>query len=179
MAYNAVDPACQGQGLGRIMIEARKEALLQLSGSHKKELGGIFVECNDPAKIKPEDDVMDPAKRIAMFEGMGARMISIDYIQPPLAHGAEKCDTIRLLAYPHPVTGLYPSKDEIKDYLTGIYTELAKYAGCLPGQNPDFIKSMQQLDALPDDKLFLPRTQPVPEKKSPPPAPPKSHPPRP
>lgn len=159
LAYNAVDPAFQGQGLGRIMVEARERAMQELAQQRGKTLGGTFVECNDPAKINPDEDVMDPKKRIAIFEGMGARVLNIDYVQPPLQVGGEKCDTLKLLAYPNPVTGKYPTKDEVRDYLTGIYTELAEYAGCPPEKNPDFIRSMKQLEALPEKDLILPPTK--------------------
>ncbi|MBU6475964.1 MAG: GNAT family N-acetyltransferase [Alphaproteobacteria bacterium] len=154
LAYNAVAPKFQGHGLGRMMVEARKAALLDLAKSCGKPLGGVFIECNDPAKITPREDVMDPAVRIKMFERWGAIVLPIDYVQPPLEDGGSKCDTLKLLAYPHPGTGKYPTKDEIKDYLTGIYTELEKYAGCPPTENPDYIKSVAQLEKLDLDGFY-------------------------
>ena len=158
LAYNAVAPQFQGQGLGRTMVDARKMALLELAKSKGKTLGGVFIECNDPAKITPEEDVMDPAVRIKMFEKWGAKMLPIDYVQPPLETGGEKCDALKLLAYPHPETGAYPTKGEIKAYLTGIYTELAKYAGCPPEENPDYIKTVKQIDNLESGKnIQLPK----------------------
>ena len=148
LAYNAVSPDFQGQGLGRIMVEARKTALLDLAKAYGNKLGGVFIECNDPAKITPAEDVMDPATRIKMFEKWGAKVLPIHYVQPPLEHGGEKCDALKLLAYPHPKTGKYPTPEAIKGFITGIYTELAKYAGCEPQDNPDYIKTMQQIDAM-------------------------------
>lgn len=148
LAYNAVSPDYQGQGLGRTMVDARKAALLDLAKANGNKLSGVFIECNDPAKITPDEDVMDPATRIKMFERWGAVTLPIDYIQPPLETGGAKCDTLKLLAYPHPETGAYPSKDGIKAYLTGIYTELAKYAGMPHHENPDYLRSVDQLDQL-------------------------------
>jgi GNAT superfamily N-acetyltransferase len=148
LAYNAVSPDFQGQGLGRTMVEARKAALLDIAGACGKPLGGVFIECNDPAKISREEDVMDPATRIRMFEKWGALTLPIDYVQPPLEVGSNKCDTLKLLAYPHPKTGKYPSKSEIQGFLNGIYTELAKYSGMKPAENPDYINSIGQLDQL-------------------------------
>jgi len=168
LAYNAVSPAAQGQGLGRTMVEARKAALLDLAKAKGSTLGGTFIECNDPAKVSPEEDVMDPAVRIKMFERWGAVMLPVDYVQPPLEEGGEKCDTLKLLAYPHPETGKYPTKEEIKGYLTGIYTELAKYAGMPPEQNPDYLKSVEQLDRTDFDAFYkkelAARQQPKPPK---------------
>ncbi len=150
LAYNAVVPQFQGHGLGRTMVDARKAALLDFAKAHGKPLGGVFIECNDPAKITREQDVMDPAVRIKMFEKWGAVALPIDYVQPPLEDGGNKCDTMKLLAYPHPETGKYPTKEEIKGYLTGIYTELAKkYAVYVaPEENPDYVRSVEQLDKL-------------------------------
>ena len=158
LAYNAVSPDFQGQGLGRTMVDARKAALLDLAKANGNKLGGVFIECNDPAKITPAEDVMDPATRIKMFEKWGARILPIDYVQPPLEHGAAKCDTLKLLAYPHPKTGKYPTPEAIKGFITGIYTELAKYAGCPPQDNPDYLKTMQQLDAM--KPLVAPKQKP-------------------
>lgn len=158
LAYNAVAPAFQGQGLGHTMVDARKMALLEVAKSKGNKLGGVFIECNDPAKVPPEKDVMDPAKRIALFKKWGALVLPIDYVQPPLETGGEKCDALKLLAYPHPETGKYPTKAEIKNFLTGIYTELAKYAGCPPEENPDYLKAVRQIDAMePVKKVSLPK----------------------
>ena len=148
LAYNAVSPKFQGHGLGRTMVDARKEALLDFAKTKGKALGGVFIECNDPAKVSAEEDVMDPTVRINIFEKWGAVVLPIDYVQPPLETGGERCSTLKLLAYPHPQTGHYPTKDEIKAYLTGIYTELAKYSGHPPEKDPDYNKSVQQLEAL-------------------------------
>lgn len=148
LAYIVTAPQFQGQGLGRIMNEANNGALVDHATAKGKQIGGIFFEVNDPAKIKPEDDVMDPTKRIEMYKKWGAIMLPIDYIQPPLAVGAPTCTTLKLMAYRHPETGQYPTKDAIKGYITGIYTELAEFAGCAPKDNPDYINIMKQIDAM-------------------------------
>lgn len=149
LAYIVTAPTFQGKGLGRAMNEANNYALLQFAKNKSAQLGGIFFEVNDPAKIKPEDDVMDPSKRIAMYKKWGATMIPIDYVQPPLAVGAPACTTLKLMAYRHPETGQYPSKDAVKGYITGIYTELEAYSGHKVSENPDYIRTMKQIDAMP------------------------------
>lgn len=154
LAYLATAPSFRDQGLGRTMNNANNEALLEFSGRMGKKLKGIFLECNDPAKIAPENDVMNPTTRIKIYEKWGAVVLPIDYIQPPLETGGAKCDTLKLLAYPHPDTGKYPTKSEIKAYLTGIYTELAEYAGMPPEKNPDYLESLRQLDKLDLSKFY-------------------------
>lgn len=155
LAYNAVSPNAQGQGLGRTMVDARKMALVDFARAKNKPLGAVVIECNDPAKVKPEDDVMDPAVRIRMFEKWGARVVPIDYVQPPLEPGGDKCDTLKLLAYPHPVTGQYPTPAELKAYITGIYKELEANSPMPVEQNPDYIRTVKQLDAMPQGKPFF------------------------
>lgn len=148
LAYNAVSPDFRGQGLGRTMVEARKTALLDLAKAYGNPLGGVFIECNDPAKISREQDVMDPATRIKLFEKWGALTLPVNYIQPPLEAGMEKSDALKLLAYPHPRTGKYPTKAEIKGFVTGIYTELAKHMRAKPAEDADYIRLIQKIDQL-------------------------------
>jgi hypothetical protein len=157
LAYLVTAPEFQGKGLGRTLNDANNGALIDFAQGNKQPLGGIFLECNDPAKIKAEDDVMDPQKRIDMYKKWGAVVLPIDYVQPPLEYGGAKCDTLKLMAYPHPVTGQYPSKTAIKGYVSGLYEELAVYAGMAPKDNPDYIRMMQQIDAMPALKAQPPK----------------------
>ena len=159
LAYIVTAPAFMTQGLGSTLNDANNHALLQFAKNKKSQLKGIFLECNDPAKVSAQEDVMDPAVRIKIFEKWGAIVLPIDYVQPPLEKGAAKCDTLKLLAYPHPETGQYPTPEAIKAYITGIYTELAKYAGCSPKNNPDYTKTIKQINAL--------KPLPAPKKKPP------------
>ena len=158
LAYIVTAPKFQGKGLGRAMNEANNYALMQFAKNKGTSIKGIFFEVNDPDKIKPEDDVMDPTKRIEMYKKWGAIVLPIDYIQPPLAFGAPKCETLKLMAYRHPETGEYPTKEAIKAYITGIYAELAECAGHPPDENPDYIKIIKQIDAM--KPLSAPKQKP-------------------
>ena len=119
LAYNAIDPKYQQMGLGRLMVKGRIEGLQQLAAKNGQTLQSVMIEVNDPAKIKPEDDSMDPAKRVALFEKWGARQIPVPYVQPPLAPGLEKCDTLLLMAYPQ--NGKYPDAKGVGAFVAGIY----------------------------------------------------------
>jgi hypothetical protein len=149
LGYLATNPAYQGMGYGRKMDAHFRETALHRAQQNGHELGGIFLECNLPGT---EPDVMDPVVRIAMYKKWGAAELPIFYKQPPLEKGADGLE-LRLLVEPHPVTGKYPTMAAIKGYLNGIYTELQEYAGCPPEKNPDYLKSMQQLDKLGDAGL--------------------------
>lgn len=146
MRYNAVDPAYRNDGFGRVMLEARKQALLQRAEACGKPLQGIFVQVNDPAKITSEQDNMDPALRIKIFEKWGARQVPFDCLLPPLVPGAEKCDFLKLLSYPHPRSGQYPGVEAVKAYMSAIYQNLDPAQP--PQQNPDFHEVLRRIDAM-------------------------------
>lgn len=170
MAYVAIDPKYRSEGLGHVMVEARKQALLNAAKRHGKSLGGVFLECNDPTKVKPEDDSFDPATRIKIFQKWGAEIIPIDYVQPSLSVGDAKSDYMNLLAYPHPTTGKYPTPGEIHGFIYGIYKACAKYSGVLPEQDADYKAIKAQIDAMPQGIPFSKRNPAAEAKKPTPPA---------
>jgi len=148
LAYNAIAPEFRNEGLGRVMVEARKQALLGMAKKNGNPLKGVFIECNDPDKVTPEEDCMDPALRLKIFQKWGAKVMPIDYVQPALTKESEKCEKLKLLAYPHPESGEYPAPDGIKGFVNGIYNELARHNGSTPSEDPDRIRIMAQIDAL-------------------------------
>jgi GNAT superfamily N-acetyltransferase len=150
LGYLATAPQFQGQGLGRAMDMMNRQSLLQAAKARGKKLKGVFLECNPPGT---PNDVMDPVRRIAMYEKWGAITLPIFYRQPPLAKGVGGIE-LKLLAEPHPVTGKYPSKEAIKGYLKEIYTELKEFAGCPPEKNPDYLKSIAELDQLDLEQFY-------------------------
>jgi GNAT superfamily N-acetyltransferase len=119
LGYLATDPQYQGQGLGKKMDALFRTTALEQAQKRGQKLGGIFLECNP---VGTRGDVMDPAVRIAMYKKWGAIALPIFYKQPPLELGVGGLE-LRLLVESHPKTGRYPSIDDIKTYLTGIYTE--------------------------------------------------------
>lgn len=125
MRYNVVTPAARKNNLGSIMVSLRKEMLLNMAHEENLNLQGIFVHCNDPERISKEDDVIDPALRIAIFEKMGAIRVPVKCILPPLLENEPVCDFMILMAYPHPLTGTYPSKSAIISHMKAIYANLA------------------------------------------------------
>lgn len=121
LAYNAIDPNHREAGLGKLLVDSRIESLKERAAAHGNVLGGAFIECNDPTKVAIEDDVMDPSKRLAIFQKWGARVVPIDYIEPPIRKDEVYSDTLLLLNYP--VDGKYAGKAVIEDYLRAIYKD--------------------------------------------------------
>ena len=141
MAYNAIRPTCQGGGLGHAMVDARIEAFQNLADQRGEDLRGIFLEVNDPAQVKAEDDSFDPAKRLAIFKKWGAQEVAINYIQPALDEDKAKFDKLMLLSYPTR-EGVRPDADAVHDFL------YALYKGCgykHPEKDADFIHMKAEL----------------------------------
>lgn len=104
MAYNAIHKDYQGQGLGRLLLEARQEALEGIAALKGRSLKGLFAEAQDPKK-PGKNDIFDPTKRIETFARWGAEIVPIHYVQPALAlaEGEEnkgKSKNLLLLSYP-------------------------------------------------------------------------------
>lgn len=139
LAYNAIDPRHRDKGMGKLMVDSRIESLKAMAAAQGKKLEGVFIEVNDPTKVVPEDDSMDPRKRISIFEDWGARRIPIDYVQPPLSPEGDYNDTMLLMNYP--LDGVYADKKVVEQYLRGIYREFRSE------KQPDedyFFKKMQK-----------------------------------
>lgn len=144
LAYNAIDPKYQQMGLGKLMVKGRIDGLRQLAAEDGQKLACAVIEVNDPAKVRPEDDSMDPAKRAAIFERWGARRIPVTYVQPALAVGEEKGRSSMLMAYP--VDGEYPAPEAVKGFIRGIW-EANNNGPVDYRQDPDYLTSMKELDA--------------------------------
>jgi hypothetical protein len=142
LAYNAVSPKLQGGGFGKMMVQGRIKGLQELAAEGGQELQSVIIEVNNPAKVRPEDDSMDPAKRIALFEKWGAKLIPVDYVQPPLGPGLEKSRNSLLMAYP--LNGRYPDGDQVAAFVTGIWQAHKEFAGDFEN-DPDYKATIQEL----------------------------------
>ena len=149
LAYNAIAPEAREKGLGKIMVQSRIQSLKDLAAASDRTLAGVFVDVNDPSKIRAEDDGMDPVKRLQIFTNWGAVRTPVDYVQPPLEAGGNYCDTMLLLNYP--VDGRYADRHAIEMFLRSMYRE------CRQNQRPEedyFFRQMKtQLDAAPESAM--------------------------
>lgn len=119
LAYNAVAPDLQGGGFGKMMVQGRIKGLQQLASESGQELQSVVIEVNNPAKVRPEDDSMDPKTRIAIFEKWGAKVVPVEYVQPPLGPGLAKSRNSLLMVYP--LNGDYPNAEQVGAFVTGIW----------------------------------------------------------
>ncbi len=119
MAYNAIRPECQRQGLGRFLVNERIKAFEGVSKSKGHDLKAIFLEVNNPDKVETCGDSMDPKLRKATFEAWGARTVDVDYVQPALSTDKGKCKELMLMAYP--VNSAYPTPKITEHFLHALY----------------------------------------------------------
>lgn len=160
LAYVAIAPEYQQMGLGRLMVQGRIKGLEALAADSGQTLKSVIIEVNDPAKVRPEDDSMDPAKRVALFEKWGARKIPVPYVQPALAEGQEKCHTVMLMAYP--LGGQYPQAEGVKAFVEGIYAANNNGPVDYP-EDPDFRSTQAAIDSwggFGPDAAVLPAAKP-------------------
>ena len=141
LAYHAVHPDARGQGIGRPLFESLRSVFRERAAHDKGRLRAVFSDINDPAKVSRQDDVFDPAKRVAIFEKWGARRVPIDYVQPALASDKGKGENMLLLSYPDD-NGYFPSPDLIASFLRAMY---AGYGLEDPVDDDDYSNMMAQL----------------------------------
>lgn len=158
LAYNAISPEHQGGGIGKVLVQSRINSLKDMAAAKGKKLDGAFIEVNDPRQVKPEDDSMDPLKRISLFTKWGARLVPIDYAQPPLSDDGAHCEQLLLMSYP--VDGKYASRNAIEKFLRGIYKE--GRVNHRPETDPVFVRMVHELKNLPDSALPDPKETVVP-----------------
>lgn len=144
LAYNAIAPEHRERGLGKILVQSRIQSLKKLAKKAGKELGGVFIEVNDPKKVSPETDSMDPAKRVKIFQEWGAVPVPIDYVQPPVALEGCYCESLMLMNYP--LDGKYAGKKEVEGFLRGIFREFR--SDRKPDQDYFFKKMKKELDGV-------------------------------
>jgi hypothetical protein len=146
--YTVISPKYEAPGLEQAMMDTATEALQELSKKNGGQMQSVFLETNNPAKMENDDDRNEATARLQMLQSLGAKSVAVNFIEPPLAEGADKTDTYTLVAYPGK-TGFLPSKDQVKDVITGLYTGLADCAGCAPKDNPDYTSIISQIDNAP------------------------------
>jgi hypothetical protein len=162
LAYNAISPEHRESGLGKLMVQSRIESMQKMAQARGKTLAGVFIECNDPLKVSPDMDSMDPSKRIQIFESWGARQIPIDYVQPPVSQDGYYYDRLVLLNYP--LDGKYAGKKCVEAFLRAIYrdervdqidsTGTAPMRRVLRAEDDHYFREMKkQLDAATLDDL--------------------------
>lgn len=90
LTYLVVAPDERGRGIGKLLID---DALATLA-----DAPAVYGEVNDPETQRREPSET-AWQRLAMFERWGARLVELAYVQPSLAPGLPRDETLRLVAW--------------------------------------------------------------------------------
>nr|WP_294056663.1 GNAT family N-acetyltransferase [Sphingomonas sp.] len=95
--YLYVEPEARGRGHLRRLVETISATIAEMAESPARPL--IFIEQNDPFAMSAEAYArdseftgLDQLDRLRIWARMGARIVDIDYIQPPLSPGQQPDD---------------------------------------------------------------------------------------
>lgn len=146
LGYTIVSPKYDAPGLEQAMMDTITEALQDISKKNGGQMQAIFMETLNPAKVDNDDDRNDAVERLKMLQSLGAKLVNINFVEPPVCEGGDPNADLHLIAYPGKA-GFQPSTQQVKDVVTGLYTGQAENAGCAPNDNPDYLSVMKQIDA--------------------------------
>jgi hypothetical protein len=144
--YTVIAPKWESPDLEQALIDTTAEGLQALSRKNGGKMNAIFIEAPNPAKAENDDDAQAASERLKLLQSFGAKLVNINFIEPPLYEGADKNEGLKLLSYSGKAGG-DPSAQQVKDFVTGIYTGLAECAGCAPKDNPDYNNAIREIDA--------------------------------
>jgi hypothetical protein len=122
MAYNAIAPIARGNGLGKLMVDLRRQAFQEMAEDCDHELRGIYLEINDPEQVDAQEDSYSPEQRERLFKRWGALHVPINYIQPALAGNQKPFERVKLMCYPLANPDV-PTFSDVKRFLDAIYHE--------------------------------------------------------
>ena len=149
LGYTVINQEYKTPELDQAMMDTCTEGLQDLSKKNGGKMQSVFIEVDNPAKMEDDDARFIAVERLRSMQSMGAKLVNIDFVEPPLYEGGDKNEALRLLAYPGKA-GFLPDAQEVKDVITGLYTGLAECAGMAPKDNPDYKSAMQQIDSATD-----------------------------
>lgn len=151
--YVVVAPHYRGQGLARCMFEQGLAVVRAWERASGGPVRSVLAETDDPNKVPPEQDSIEPRQRLMLLQRMGWRIVDVPYTQPELIPGRGRDDHLLLIAAPRPgcPEDRLPAT-AIRDFLTEFYTAFGVKD---PEADPDFRRSV---DAMPGEHapLILP-----------------------
>ncbi len=148
LIYLIVDERVRRGGIARLLIdEGVKMIVAHLKKVEKVKVKNLFFESNNP--LKTEVDNFDPQTRLRIFTRLGARMVPVTYVQPPLEEGMGEVDNLLLLSFcQFNATGGSVPAEDIKAFLKTFYCALNP----ANKDHPALRRMESQLDYTSDDE---------------------------
>ena len=146
--YLVADRAVRGRGVGRLLVDARKDVL----DTEARRLGheacrGVFIEVDHPDRAPvhfsaiERETAFDGWARLGLFDHLGFRRVAVPYVQPPLAPDKQAIDYLDLLFEPWAATAQANARiptSWILDTLEVIWTAWT------PELAPNYLASLRQ-----------------------------------
>jgi GNAT superfamily N-acetyltransferase len=105
--YLVVRKDRHGQGVGRLLVDARRAQLDDLARqAGQAACRGVFIEADNPRRtpaalqLQERETAMDTVARLQLFAHLGFRRVDMEYIQPALGHGKQPVTYLDLLFAP-------------------------------------------------------------------------------
>jgi GNAT superfamily N-acetyltransferase len=105
--YLVVRKDRHGQGLGRLLVDARRAELDHLARqAGQTACRGVFIEADNPQRtpealqLRERQTAMDAVTRLRVFAHLGFRRVDMAYVQPSLGSGKQPVTYLDLLFAP-------------------------------------------------------------------------------
>lgn len=141
LIYLAVNQKFRRCGIGRTIMIEGSELLRDLIVKDGGEIHHLYFETHIPT-YSDEPDSINPAERVRSFAQWGARLIPINYIQPPLT---KNCAAIK-----HLMLALLPLKGHKQDNISAsdLCFFLKEFYRGLDAEDSPYLKQMLQQIAI-------------------------------
>ena len=147
-----------------------RDILLGCAALAQQVLGGplplVFLEQHDPLRVSADDDQRDSERagidqrdRLRVWSRCGAWIVDFDYVQPPLAPGAEAADNLLLSVCAAPATSI--DACTVAGHLERFFA-IACLKGRLLDDEPVAARQVAQLKAACAERRSLPLLDPQP-----------------
>jgi GNAT superfamily N-acetyltransferase len=140
LTYLAVAPSFRGQGVAARLLAEAEQRLQEDMRRHGRTLQAVFGEINNPNRVSPGQDSIDPRDRVRIFDRLGFRWVPIPYVQPALGPNQAKCYFLDLMVMP--LQGVIQEKlpgSVITSFLNEFYRSLGVGN---PEHDPDYCRTV-------------------------------------
>jgi hypothetical protein len=145
LSYVVVAPGQRGKGIFRRLYNYAIGRFLKDSEENGRELKAVFAEIRDPWKPSRFESQEFTRTRALIHSKLGAKLIDIPYIMPPLDENKSKLDDFLLVSYPiNNKNHLSISTKIVVSFLEDYYRifGIAK-----PSENDDYLRMIAPLNS--------------------------------
>lgn len=109
LTYVAVRSDCRGQGIFKLMFEEADKIF------RSKDVKAVYAEIHNPQLEVSKNDLMNSNERLQVFQKMGAEILPIKYVQPPLDEESGPSKDLLLLTF-NPAQGMNHARSFLHEF---------------------------------------------------------------